>query len=111
GSSSLQNLGTEVDKKTRKRLAAEFRQSTKSFRDAISKQEKRMETCNQQLAKLEIELSDTSLYEAENKNRLTKVLSMQASNKGDLEEAELLWLDAQEELETANTNFEQSLQA
>jgi ATP-binding cassette subfamily F protein 3 len=108
---SSENTGAEVDKKTRKRLEAEFRQSTKSFRDAIIKQEKRMETCNQQLAKLEIELSDTSLYEADNKKRLTQVLTMQADNKIALEEAELFWLDAQEELETASAKFENSIQA
>lgn len=90
-------------------MEAEFRQSTKQFRDIVSKEEKRMERCNEQLAKLESELSDTTLYEAENKKRLTEVLNSQASYKAELEEAEMLWLDAQEQLEVAMAEFEKSL--
>lgn len=104
-----QKAASEVDRKTRKRMEAEFRHTTKQFRDAISKEEKRMENCTQQLTQLEEELSDTSLYDSENKNRLTDVLSNQASYKAKLEEAEMLWLEAQEQLEAASTEFEKSL--
>lgn len=104
-----QKVASEVDRKTRKRMEAEFRHTTKQFRDAISKEEKRMENCTQQLTQLEVELSDTGLYDAENKNRLTDVLSKQASYKAQLEEAEMLWLEAQEQLEAASTEFEKSL--
>ena len=104
-----QKAGSEVDRKTRKRMEAEFRHATKQIRDVISKEEKRMENCTQQLTELEVELSDTTLYDAENKNRLTDVLSRQASYKAQLEEAEMLWLDAQEKLEVASTEFEKSL--
>jgi ATP-binding cassette subfamily F protein 3 len=106
---SAQKPGSDIDKKARKRMEAEFRQSTKQFRDIVSKEEKRMERCNEQLAKLESELSDTTLYEAENKKRLTEVLNSQASYKAELEEAEMLWLDAQEQLEVAMAEFEKSL--
>jgi ATP-binding cassette subfamily F protein 3 len=106
---TAQKATSEVDRKTRKRMEAEFRHATKQFRDAISKEEKRMENCTQQLTELEVELSDTTLYDAENKNRLTDVLSKQASYKAQLEEAEMLWLDAQEKLEVASTEFEKSL--
>jgi ATP-binding cassette subfamily F protein 3 len=68
-----------------------------------------MEANNQQLAKLEMELSDTSLYDAENKKRLNQVLSAQASCKAQLEEIEMLWLEAQEQLEAACADFEASL--
>nr|WP_297348539.1 ATP-binding cassette domain-containing protein [uncultured Glaciecola sp.] len=106
---TAQKISNDVDKKTRKRMEAQFRQSTKKLRDMISREEKRMEANNQQLAKLEIELSDTTLYDAENKKRLNQVLSAQASCKAELEEIELLWLDAQEQLEVASADFEASL--
>ena len=104
-----QKTTSEVDRKTRKRMEAEFRHATKQFRDAIGKEEKRMDNCTQQLTELELELSDTSLYDAENKIRLTDVLSMQANCKAELEEAEMLWLEAQEQLEQAAVEFEKSL--
>ena len=53
---------------------------------------------------------DTSLYDAENKANLASILSEQASLKSTLEDAELLWLEAQELLEQANTQFEQNTQ-
>ncbi|GAC27574.1 ATP-binding cassette domain-containing protein [Brumicola pallidula] len=106
---SAQKANSDVDKKTRKRMEAHFRQTTKQFRDVISKEEKRMETCNQQLSKLETELSDASLYDAENKKRLNEVLSNQAGCKVELEAIELSWLDAQEQLEAASAEFEKSL--
>jgi ATP-binding cassette subfamily F protein 3 len=56
-----------------------------------------------------MELSDTSLYSAENKKRLNQVLSAQASCKAQLEEIEMLWLEAQEQLEAACADFEASL--
>jgi ATP-binding cassette subfamily F protein 3 len=106
---SVQKANSDVDKKTRKRMEANFRQTTKQFRDVISTEEKRMETCNQQLSKLETELSDASLYDAENKKRLNEVLSKQAGCKVELEAIELSWLDAQEQLEAAAAEFEKSL--
>jgi ATP-binding cassette subfamily F protein 3 len=106
---SAQKANSDVDKKTRKRMEAEFRQTTKQFRDVISKEEKRMETCNQQLSKLETELSDASLYDADNKKRLNEVLSNQAGCKVELEAIEMSWLDAQEQLEAASAEFEKSL--
>jgi ATP-binding cassette subfamily F protein 3 len=104
-----QKANSDVDKKTRKRMEAQFRQTTKQFRDVISKEEKRMDTCNQQLSKLETELSDASLYDAENKKRLNEVLSKQVGCKVELEAIEMSWLDAQEQLEAVSAEFEKSL--
>jgi ATP-binding cassette subfamily F protein 3 len=112
GASSSTTAGAKVqpeqDKKARKRLEAEFRKKMKPVKDEINKQEKRMDTAQTALSKLEIELSDTSLYEAENKANLTRVLAQQAQYKAELEEAEMLWLDAQEVLELANADFSEA---
>ncbi|MDT0629205.1 ribosomal protection-like ABC-F family protein [Alteromonas sp. W364] len=108
--SKASNRAPELDKKARKRLEAEFRQSTKPFRDEIAKQERVMENANKALAEIEEKMLDTSLYDAENKAALATILNQQASLKGQVEDAEMLWLEAQEALEEASTQFEQNTQ-
>lgn len=93
---------TQVDRKQQKRIAAELRQKTKPYRDLISKQEKLMEKCNARLSQIETLMADNSLYEAENKAKLTELLSEKTSIDSQLEEAEMSWLDAQETLEQLN---------
>lgn len=95
----------DLDRKTIKRYEAEFRQSTKSFRDIISKSEKQISTLQKTLTDIEHKMSDTSLYEAKNKNQLNATIAEQIDAKSKLEEIELNWLDAQEQLEEAQAEF------
>jgi ATP-binding cassette subfamily F protein 3 len=97
----------ELDRKTIKRLEAEFRQSTKSFRDTISKSEKQISVLQKLLTEIEEKMSDMSLYEADNKVQLNAVIAQQVEAKSKLEAIELDWLDAQEQLEEAQRDFEQ----
>lgn len=106
-STSENNGGVEVDRKTVKRLEAEFRKSTKSFRDTISSSEKQISILQKSLTDIENKMSDTSLYEAENKNQLNAVIAQQVDAKSSLEDIELDWLEAQEKLEEAQAEFEQ----
>jgi ATP-binding cassette subfamily F protein 3 len=94
------------DRKNIKRLEAEFRQATKPLRKSIEQHEKTMTAAQTKLEALEQQLGDTELYNAENKNQLKQVLTEQANHKSTLEEAEMYWLDAQEELETKQKEFE-----
>lgn len=94
------------DRKNIKRLEAEFRQATKPLRKSIEKHEKTMAAAQTQLEALEQQLGDTELYNAENKTQLKQVLTEQANHKSTLEEAEMYWLDAQEELEIKQKEFE-----
>jgi len=94
------------DRKNTKRLEAEFRQATKPIRKAIEKHEKSMAAAQTKLEALEQQLGDTELYNAENKTQLKQVLTEQANHKSTLEEAEMYWLDAQEELEIKQKEFE-----
>jgi ATP-binding cassette subfamily F protein 3 len=94
------------DRKNIKRLEAEFRQATKPLRKSIEQHEKTMTAAQTKLEALEQQLGDTELYNAENKTRLKQVLTEQANHKSTLEEAEMYWLDAQEELETKQKEFE-----
>lgn len=95
-----------IDKKVLKRLEAEFRQSTKPYRDLISKSEKQMGLLQAELQKIEESMADSTLYEAAKKTLLTELISRQAQIKGDLETLEMDWLDAQEQLEVAQAQFD-----
>ena len=52
------------------------------------------------LRRLKTKLADSELYSAENKEKLTALLAQQVEVKKALEEVEMDWLAAQEELET-----------
>jgi ATP-binding cassette subfamily F protein 3 len=101
---------SSIDRKELKRLEAQFRQQTKPLTEAVKKQELRMTKLSEQKAEIETLMSDSQLYEAQNKDQLTSLISEQAKVLGDLEEAELLWLDAQESLEQAKLAFDETLE-
>ncbi|WP_117235952.1 ABC transporter ATP-binding protein [Vibrio maerlii] len=86
-------------KKEQKRREAEFRKQTAPLRKKLSQLEAKMETLTEALEAAEQKLSDTSLYDAENKAKLTEVLAQQASAKSELEDVEMEWMDGQEQLE------------
>lgn len=58
-----------------------------------------MEKLSEALAKVETRLSDSELYDQSRKAELTECLQLQAKLKGEQEEAEMAWLEAQEQLE------------
>jgi ATP-binding cassette subfamily F protein 3 len=106
-SESVPSLTTSViDRKTLKRLEAEFRQQTKSYREQIKQQEAKMADLNQQKQEIESQMSEPSLYDAENKAKLTQMIASQAQINSALDESEMLWLDAQEQLEQAQVDFD-----
>ncbi|MDB1122796.1 ABC transporter ATP-binding protein [Vibrio algarum] len=86
-------------KKEQKRKEAEFRKKTAPLRKELEKLEKKMDKLGVILSEAEQELLDTSLYQAENKAKLNKVLALQATSKSELEETELEWMTIQESLE------------
>ncbi|OSM95890.1 ABC transporter ATP-binding protein [Lonsdalea populi] len=86
-------------RKDQKRREAELRIQTQPLRKQITKLEQYMEKLNTQLAELENRLADTAIYEASRKAELTTCLQEQIAVKGELEETEMSWLDAQEQLE------------
>ncbi|CAH0534550.1 putative ABC transporter ATP-binding protein YheS [Vibrio stylophorae] len=100
-----------VSRKEQKRLEAEHRQSTAPLRKIIQQAESKMDKLNAELAELENQLLDTSLYQAENKAKLSQVLSAQTQCKQALEEIEMDWMGAQEELEAAENAFQTQLSA
>ncbi|WP_455818425.1 ABC transporter ATP-binding protein [Pseudomonas cerasi] len=87
-------------RKDQKRRDAELRSQTQPLRKQIEKLEKQMEKHNAHLADAESKLSDSAIYEQSRKAELTAALQQQATAKSALEECEMAWLDAQEELES-----------
>lgn len=93
------NENSSANRKEQKRLEAELRQQTAPLRKKITQLEKELEKATEKLNKLEEMLGDSQLYEAENKAKLTDPLAQQVEAKKQVEEIEMQWLEAQEELE------------
>ena len=98
------NANSAQSRKDQKRREAELRTLTQPLRKEITRLEKEMEKLNAQLAKAEEKLGDSSLYEPARKAEMTECLQQQASAKSGLEECEMAWLDAQEQLEQMMQN-------
>ncbi|MBG6242598.1 MAG: ABC transporter ATP-binding protein [Candidatus Symbiopectobacterium sp. Dall1.0] len=86
-------------RKDQKRREAELRTQTQPLRKKITQYEQQMEKLSNALAKVEARLSDSELYDQSRKAELTECLQLQAKLKSEQEEAEMAWLDAQEQLE------------
>lgn len=97
-----------ANKKETKRREAEFRQKTKPLRQQIDKYSKIVDKLQAQLDDIEAKLADTELYTDENKSILTDLIKSQANVKSELEKAEESWMYAEEALENAQTEFDQS---
>ncbi|WP_225085999.1 ABC transporter ATP-binding protein [Pectobacterium colocasium] len=86
-------------RKDQKRREAELRTQTQPLRKQIAKLEQQMEKLGETLAALEARLADSAIYDISSKAELTDCLQQQTKVKIELEETELSWLDAQEQLE------------
>lgn len=111
--SQAHNIGvsTSVDRKTQKRLEAEFRQATAALRKQITQSEKTMESTQSRLVEVEAALGDSTLYDVENKAQLTEYLAEQATLTQRHDAAEEQWCEAQEALELAQAEFDQQMAA
>ncbi|SVK46213.1 ABC transporter ATPase [Acinetobacter baumannii] len=93
-------------RKDQKRREAEFRTQTQPLRKQIAKLEQQMEKLGAELAAVEERLADPALYDISRKAELTDCLQKQSQAKSALEETEMTWLDAQEQLEQLTQAFE-----
>lgn len=97
--SAKENANSAQARKDQKRREAELRTQTQPLRKEIARLEKEMEKLNATLADVEEKLADSGLYDQSRKAELTDCLQTQAKTKSSLEECEMAWLDAQEQLE------------
>ena len=93
-------------RKDQKRREAEFRTQTQPLRKQIAKLEQQMDKLGAELAAVEEQLADSALYDISRKADLTACLQKQSQAKSALEETEMTWLDAQEQLENLTQVFE-----
>ncbi|KKO57425.1 miro-like family protein [Serratia ureilytica] len=93
-------------RKDQKRREAEFRTQTQPLRKQIAKLEQQMEKLGAELAAVEEQLADSALYDISRKAELTDCLQKQSQAKSALEETEMTWLDAQEQLEQLTQAFD-----
>ena len=93
-------------RKDQKRREAEFRTQTQPLRKQIAKLEQQMEKLGAELAAVEEQLADSALYDISRKAELTDCLQKQSQVKSALEETEMTWLDAQEQLEQLTQAFD-----
>jgi len=98
------NANSAQSRKDQKRRDAELRAQTQPLRKEIEKLEKQMTKWQSQLSEAEALLADSAIYDQSRKADLTAALQRQAESKSALEEVEMAWLDAQEQLEQMLTN-------
>ena len=96
---ATENATSNQNRKEQKRREAELRQQTAPFRKKIVQLEDKMDKYSQQLVEIENQLSDSELYNAENKEKLTALLNEQVTVKKSLEIVEADWMITQETLE------------
>lgn len=97
---SLSSAESKSDNRKQLRQdAAKQRAATADIRKAVKKLEQRIEKLEKEKQKLEEQLSDSGIYEAENKARLTELLKRQADVSAELELVEEQWFEQQSLLE------------
>ena len=87
------------DKKAQRQQAAAQREQLKPLTNKLKKYEKELDKLQEQLDTVEAQLADSSLYEAENKDKLQPLLQQQGALRVQLEECEEQWMMVSEELE------------
>jgi ATP-binding cassette subfamily F protein 3 len=65
-----------------------------------------MQECSEQLSQIEVELTESELYEHQQKSRLAQLLEKQQHLKASLENAEVEWMDGQESIDTLQDEFD-----
>ena len=93
------NENSVQNRKEQKRREAELRQQTAPLRKKITQLEEKMNKFSSELASIENQLGDAELYSVENKEKLTALLAQQVDVKKALDDVEMEWMAAQEELE------------
>ncbi|NLQ17376.1 ATP-binding cassette domain-containing protein [Marinomonas sp. M1K-6] len=91
----------KVDRKEERRKAAEMREKLRPLRKQIEKYEKAVHTAQEHLERISDAMSDATLYEAEQRDKLQTLLSEEAKWKKAQADSEDAWFEAQEELEEA----------
>ncbi|MGB5245340.1 MAG: ATP-binding cassette domain-containing protein [Woeseia sp.] len=96
-------VNNAASRKAKKQRDAESRQLLAPLRKRLQKAERALEAVQDAKAALDQKLADAAIYQSDNKADLQALLAEQASTRLELEDAELEWLRACEELEQAQS--------
>ncbi len=88
-----------VSRKDQRKLDADRRQRLKPLLDAVKKAEAAVEKYHQQQRELEEKLAEPEIYSDDNKPQLKQLLSQKSQVDAALEQAELDWMTAEENLQ------------
>jgi ATP-binding cassette subfamily F protein 3 len=91
-------------RREQRRREAEERARLQPLRRRLGELDERLTALSGRQRELERELADPELYEAGGKERLLKLLQEKQGIDGELEETEMAWLEAGEELERQTTS-------
>lgn len=91
------------DRKEQKRIDAERRAQMRPLKQQIEKLERQIDLCSAKLKEVETSLADPDIYTDQRKAELKESLAQQASLKSELNSAEELWMEKQDELEQLET--------
>ncbi len=91
----------KIDRRAQRQAEAARRQQLAPLRKLVQQLEQKMENRQQQLSSIEQQLADNSLYDGSRQELLKQLLQQQGQLKQQLEEVELQWLEAVQELESA----------
>lgn len=104
--STTQAPVVKIDKEAQRKEAARRREMTRPIRKNIEKVEAQIEKIQPRLADIEHALADTTLYEANRKDDLIKLMNEQTELKAKLEQHEEQLLELMMELEELESSFE-----
>ncbi|NND81976.1 MAG: ATP-binding cassette domain-containing protein [Gammaproteobacteria bacterium] len=97
---------TASARKEQKREAAELRKQLQPLNSRIQRCERVMEKLNEQKSQLDAALSDSELYQSEQKEQLKQLLTDQAYLQKEIDAAEADWLNAHEAYEAAQADLQ-----
>ncbi|MFA6164103.1 MAG: ATP-binding cassette domain-containing protein, partial [Methylobacter sp.] len=88
-----------VSRKDQRKLDAERRQKHKPLFDALKKAELAVEKYHNEQRQLEHQLADPKIYEESEKENLKKLMERKVQVDKALDDAEAVWMDAEEQIE------------
>ncbi|MGY6276801.1 ATP-binding cassette domain-containing protein [Methylomonas sp. MgM2] len=99
--SADQSAAAPVSRKDQRKQEADRRQRLKPLMDAVKKAEAAVEKFHKEQQALEQQLADPDIYSDQNKEQLKTLLSRKSDVDNALEQAELDWMTAEENLSLA----------
>lgn len=102
----VQPVISKLDKEAQRKEAAKRREQTRPIRKNIEKCESQVERLQKRLAEIEALLGESSLYDADRKDDLLKLMNEQSDSKQKLEQAEEQMLELMMQLEELESSFD-----